>query len=131
MYKKNKLVWFVVDCRLFCGFEDIYCLFLGSLNNLCSLNKQYGLTKCSNEAMFVIEAYRTLRDRGPYPADQVVKDLDGSFAFVVYDSKAGTVFAALVINIFLLVISSMFLLACLNTIFISLKVFNSDFHKWS
>ncbi|GMY31713.1 stem-specific protein TSJT1-like [Fagus crenata] len=81
--------------RLFCGFEDIYCLFLGSLNNLCSLNKQYGLTKCSNEAMFVIEAYRTLRDRGPYPADQVVKDLDGSFAFVVYDSKAGTVFAAL------------------------------------
>lgn len=46
--------------------------------------------------MFVIEAYRTLRDRGPYPADQVVKDLDGSFAFVVYDSKGGNVFAALV-----------------------------------
>ena len=60
------------------------------------LNKQYGLSKGSNEAMFVIEAYRTLRDRGPYPADQVVKDLDGSFAFVIYDSKAGTVFAALV-----------------------------------
>ncbi|TQD69746.1 hypothetical protein C1H46_044721 [Malus baccata] len=81
--------------RLFCGFDDIYCLFLGSLNNLCLLNKQYGLTKCSNEAMFVIEAYRTLRDRGPYPADQVVKDLEGSFAFVVYDSKGGNVFAAL------------------------------------
>lgn len=45
--------------------------------------------------MFLIEAYRTLRDRGPYPADQVLKDMDGSFAFVVYDSKAGTVFAAL------------------------------------
>ena len=60
------------------------------------LNKQYGMSKGSNEAMFVIEAYRTLRDRGPYPADQVVKDLDGSFAFVIYDSKAGTVFAALV-----------------------------------
>ena len=86
------------DCRLFCGFEDIYCLFLGSLKNLCSLNKQYGLSKGANEAMFVIEAYRTLRDRGPYPADQVVKDLEGSFAFVVYDSKAGTVFAALVIK---------------------------------
>jgi len=81
--------------RLFCGFDDIYCLFLGSLNNLCSLIRQYGLSKGSNEAMFVIEAYRTLRDRGPYPADQVVKDLDGSFAFVVYDSKDGTVFAAL------------------------------------
>lgn len=81
---------------MFCGFDDIYCLFLGSLNNLSLLNKQYGLTKCTNEAMFVIEAYRTLRDRGPYPADQVVKDLDGSFAFVVYDSKGGNVFAALV-----------------------------------
>lgn len=47
--------------------------------------------------MFVIQAYRTLRDRGPYPADQVLKDMDGTFAFVLYDSKAGTVFAALVI----------------------------------
>ncbi|KAK1389318.1 Stem-specific protein TSJT1 [Heracleum sosnowskyi] len=81
--------------RLFCGFDDIYCLFLGSLNNLCSQIKQYGLSKGSNEAMFVIEAYRTLRDRGPYPADQVIKDMEGSFAFVVYDSKAGKVFTAL------------------------------------
>ncbi|XP_065862129.1 stem-specific protein TSJT1-like [Euphorbia lathyris] len=81
--------------RLFCGVEDIYCLFMGSLNNLCVLNRQYGLTKGSNEAMFVIEAYRTLRDRGPYPADQVVKDLEGSFAFVIYDSKPGNVFVAL------------------------------------
>ncbi|KAJ9568020.1 hypothetical protein OSB04_003986 [Centaurea solstitialis] len=66
-----------------------------SLNNLCAQIKQYGLSKNTNEAMFVIEAYRTLRDRGPYPADQVVKDLEGSFAFVVYDSKSGTVFTAL------------------------------------
>lgn len=44
----------------------------------------------------MIEAYRTLRDRGPYPADQVLKDMDGSFGFVLFDSKAGTVFAALV-----------------------------------
>ncbi|CAI9088545.1 OLC1v1022895C1 [Oldenlandia corymbosa var. corymbosa] len=81
--------------RIFCGYDDIYCLFAGSLNNLCAQIRQYGLSKCSNEALVVIEAYRTLRDRGPYPADQVVKDLDGSFAFVVYDSKTGTVFAAL------------------------------------
>ncbi|KAK3199037.1 hypothetical protein Dsin_022452 [Dipteronia sinensis] len=86
---------FSLHQRLFCGFDDIYCVFMGSLNNLCSLNRQYGLTKGTNEAMFVIEAYRTLRDRGPYPADQVVKGLDGSFAFVVYDSKGGSVFAAL------------------------------------
>ncbi|KEH38768.1 stem-specific TSJT1-like protein [Medicago truncatula] len=80
---------------LFCGLDDIYCLFLGSLNNLSLLNKQYGLSKGTDEAMFLIEAYRTLRDRGPYPPDQVVKELDGSFAFVVYDSTFGTVFAAL------------------------------------
>lgn len=81
--------------RLFCGMDEIYCIFLGSLNNLHSLNKQYGLSKGTNEAMFIVEAYRTLRDRGPYPAHQVLKDLDGSFGFVVYDSKAGTVFTAL------------------------------------
>lgn len=81
--------------RLFCGVDDIYCLFVGSLNNLCTLAKQYGLSKVSNDAMLVIETYRTLRDRGPYPADQVVRDLDGSFAFVIYDHKANTLFTAL------------------------------------
>ncbi|KAH9748630.1 DUF3700 domain-containing protein [Citrus sinensis] len=59
-----------VSQRWFCGLHNIYCMFMGSLNNLSSLNKQYGLSKGSNEAMFVIEAYRTLRDRGPYPAHQ-------------------------------------------------------------
>ncbi|KAL9452544.1 hypothetical protein AB3S75_008351 [Citrus x aurantiifolia] len=81
--------------RWFCGLHNVYCMFMGSLNNLSSLNKQYGLSKGSNEAMFVIEAYRTLRDRGPYPAHQVLRDLDGSFGFVLYDCKAGTIFAAL------------------------------------
>lgn len=80
--------------RLFSGLNDVYCIFLGSLNNLCNLNKQYGLTK-ANEAMFVIEAYQTLRDRSPMPAHQVLKELEGSFGFVLYDHKAGTVFAAL------------------------------------
>lgn len=91
----------MIDYRMFCGLDDLNCVFLGSLINLSSLIKQYGLSKGTNEAMFVIEAYRTLRDRGPYPADQVLKDLDGSFAFVVYDSKTGTVFAALVSPLFL------------------------------
>ncbi|XP_010545807.1 PREDICTED: stem-specific protein TSJT1 [Tarenaya hassleriana] len=87
---------FSLHQRLFCGVEGIYCLFLGRLNNLCSLNRQYGLSgKVSNDAMLVIEAYRTLRDRGPYPADQVLRDLDGSFAFIIYDTQTSTVFAAL------------------------------------
>ncbi|XVE51315.1 hypothetical protein DITRI_Ditri02bG0030100 [Diplodiscus trichospermus] len=81
--------------RMFCGVDEIYCIFLGGLNNLCSLLRQYGLSKGANEAMFIIEAYRTLRDRGPYPAHQVLKDLEGSYGFVVYDAKAGSVFAAL------------------------------------
>jgi hypothetical protein len=81
--------------RLFCGVNDVYCIFIGSLNNLCTLHKQYGLSKGCNEAMFVIEAYCTLRDRGPIPAHRVLKVLEGSFGFVLYDHKAGTVFAAI------------------------------------
>ncbi|KAL7605911.1 stem-specific protein TSJT1 [Lactuca sativa] len=81
--------------RLFCSVDDIYCVFLGSLNNLNALNKQYGLNKTANEAMFVIQAYKTLRDRGPYPAHSVLKDLEGSFGFVVFDFKAKTVFISL------------------------------------
>ncbi|KAG4945577.1 hypothetical protein JHK82_041629 [Glycine max] len=80
--------------RLFSGLDNIYCVFLGGLHNLSMLNKQYGLSKGTNEAMFITEAYRTLRDRGPYPADQVLKELEGSFGFVIYDNKDGTVFVA-------------------------------------
>ncbi|XP_057749508.1 stem-specific protein TSJT1-like [Arachis stenosperma] len=79
---------------MFCGLDNIYCAFMGGLNNLSQLIKQYRLSKGSNDAMFTIEAYRTLRDRGPYPADQVLKELDGSFAFVIYDDKNGTIFVA-------------------------------------
>jgi len=78
----------------FCVLDNIHCIFLGSLNNLSKLIKQYGLSKGTNDAMFIIEAYRTLRDRGPYPADQVLKELEGSFGFVIYDNKDGTVFTA-------------------------------------
>lgn len=82
--------------RLFCSVDEVYCIFVGRLDNLSSLIRQYGLCgKSSNEAVLAIEAYRTLRDRGPYPADQVVKDLVGSFVFVIFDNRAGSVFAAL------------------------------------
>lgn len=85
------------DRRLFCSVDEVYCIFAGRLDNLSSMIRQYGLSgKSSNEAVLAIEAYRTLRDRGPYPADQVVKDLAGSFAFVVFDNRARSVFAVLV-----------------------------------
>ena len=84
--------------RLFCGIDEVYYIFLGRLSNLCTLNRQYGLTeKNTSEALFVIKAYWTLRDRGPYPADQVIRCLEGSFAFafVVYDTQTFSVFSAL------------------------------------
>ncbi|MFS7905333.1 putative nucleophile aminohydrolase [Helianthus anomalus] len=84
--------------RLFCSMDDIYCIFLGGLNNLCTLNKQYGLTKVANEPMFVIQAYKTLRDHGPYPAHSVLKELDGSFGFILYDVKSKIVFVSLGAN---------------------------------
>ncbi|XP_074302391.1 asparagine synthetase [glutamine-hydrolyzing]-like [Silene latifolia] len=80
---------------LFLLLSDLPLLILSNKYNLCGLIKDYGLSKSANEAMLVIEAYRTLRDRGPYPADQVIKNLEGRFGFVIYDSKNGTVFTAL------------------------------------
>ncbi|KAL5191958.1 Stem-specific protein TSJT1 [Glycine soja] len=80
--------------RLFSGLDNIYCVFLGGLHSLSMVNKQYGLSKGTNKALFITEAYQTLRDRGPYPADQVLKELEGSLGFVIYDNKDGTIFVA-------------------------------------
>ena len=82
--------------RLFAVVDDIFCLFQGHIENVALLKQQYGLNKTANEVIIVIEAYRTLRDRGPYPADQVVRDLHGKFAFVLYDSSNRTAFLAAV-----------------------------------
>lgn len=82
--------------RLFAAVDDIFCLFQGHIENVALLKQRYGLNKTSNEVTIVIEAYRTLRDRGPYPADQVVRDLEGKFAFILYDSSTKNVFLAAV-----------------------------------
>lgn len=76
--------------------DDIFCLFQGHIENVAQLKQQYGLSKTANEVVIVLEAYRTLRDRGPYPADQVVRDIHGKFAFILYDSSAKTAFIAAV-----------------------------------
>lgn len=78
--------------------DDIFCLFQGHIENLPFLKQQYGLSKVTNEAIIVIEAYRTLRDRGPYPVDKVVRDFQGKFAFILFDGVKKTVFAAAVIS---------------------------------
>nr|VDD45949.1 unnamed protein product [Brassica oleracea] len=82
------------ECRSFGAKDEIFCLFQGSLGNLGSLKQQYGLAKNANEVLLVIEAYKTLRDRAPYPANHVVSHLSGDFAFVVFDKSTSTLFVA-------------------------------------
>eukprot|EP00270_Netrium_digitus_P021708 TRINITY_DN9464_c0_g1_i1.p1 TRINITY_DN9464_c0_g1~~TRINITY_DN9464_c0_g1_i1.p1 ORF type:complete len:242 (+),score=34.00 TRINITY_DN9464_c0_g1_i1:182-907(+) len=78
----------------FCSMNDVFCCFMGSLDNLPRLRQLYGLHKLSNHAQFVIEAYKTLRDRAPFPPDQVVAEMSGSFAFVIFDHSSNNIFVA-------------------------------------
>ncbi|KAK7243129.1 hypothetical protein RIF29_37915 [Crotalaria pallida] len=89
LHKQNPLL-----PRLFAVVDDIFCLFQGHIENVTDLKQQYGLNKAANEVIIIIEAYRTLRDRGPYPADQVVKGFQGKFAFILFDSRSKTSFFA-------------------------------------
>ena len=85
--------------RSFAVKEEIFCLFEGALDNLGSLRNQYGLPKSTNEGLLIIEAYKALRDRAPYPANHVVSHLSGSFAFVLFDNSTSTLFVASVTQI--------------------------------
>uniref|UniRef100_A0A1J3G4P1 Stem-specific protein TSJT1 n=1 Tax=Noccaea caerulescens TaxID=107243 RepID=A0A1J3G4P1_NOCCA len=80
--------------RLFAVTDDVFCIFQGHIENIPFLKQQYGLTKTATEVTIVIEAYRTLRDRGPYSADQVVRDFQGKFAFLLFDCSTKNVFLA-------------------------------------
>ncbi|PON36776.1 Nucleophile aminohydrolase, N-terminal [Parasponia andersonii] len=53
-----------------------------------------GFPRQATEAIVVVEAYKVLRDRAPYPIDQVIKDLQGNFAFILFDAPSGTLFVA-------------------------------------
>eukprot|EP00897_Mesotaenium_endlicherianum_P001618 jgi/Mesen1/1484/ME000132S00427 len=80
--------------REFSAIEDVYCVFSGNLENLATLRQMYGLAKSVCESSMVIEAYKVLRDRAPYPADQVIGELRGSFAFILFDYKHKKVFVS-------------------------------------
>jgi hypothetical protein len=69
-------------------------VFVGALRNLPLLRQDYGLTKNANEVMVTIEAFKALRDRGSFPADQVLDHFEGSFAFVLFDSSSKTLMVA-------------------------------------
>ncbi|XVF40514.1 hypothetical protein PTKIN_Ptkin01aG0119700 [Pterospermum kingtungense] len=83
-----------IPSRSMVVMDDIFCIFIGTLGNVCELGRHYGVSRRSTEAMVVVEAYKVLRDRAPYPPDQVIKDLDGKFAFILFDAKFGTLFVA-------------------------------------
>ncbi|GFQ04478.1 stem-specific protein tsjt1 [Phtheirospermum japonicum] len=80
--------------RLIAVVDDIICLFEGHIENVAHHKQQYGLNKTANKVIIVIEAYRTLRDRGPYPADQVVRDIQGKFTFILFDGATKATFVA-------------------------------------
>lgn len=74
--------------------DDIFCIFSGTLYNTCQMRRHYGLSRQVTEAMIIVEAYKVLRDRAPYPPDQVIKELEGKFAFILFDCKATKLFLA-------------------------------------
>lgn len=94
--RRNHLNVLVFFSRIFSAVDDVYCMFVGMLENLPQLRQTYGLSKLVNEVVLITEMYRVLRDRGPYSADQVIQDLVGAFAFVLYDNKAKKLLVACV-----------------------------------
>ncbi|XP_057517567.1 stem-specific protein TSJT1-like [Amaranthus tricolor] len=80
--------------RAFSVVDDIFCLFNGHIENIASLKQLYGLTKTANEVSIIIEAYRSLRDRGSSPADHALRNIEGKFAFVIFDSSTKSTFIA-------------------------------------
>uniref|UniRef100_A0A453KA19 DUF3700 domain-containing protein n=1 Tax=Aegilops tauschii subsp. strangulata TaxID=200361 RepID=A0A453KA19_AEGTS len=85
---------FVCGSRSFAAKDEIFCLFEGVLDNLGRLSQQYGLSKGGNEVLLVIEAYKTLRDRAPYPASFMLSQLTGSYAFVLFDKSTSSLLVA-------------------------------------
>ncbi|GFP98289.1 stem-specific protein tsjt1 [Phtheirospermum japonicum] len=74
--------------------DDIYCIFSGALDNSSELRQLYGLSKKAAEATIIVEAYKMLCDRAPYPPGQVIADLQGSFAFILFDRRDSVLFLA-------------------------------------
>ncbi|KAJ6802807.1 stem-specific protein TSJT1-like [Iris pallida] len=80
--------------RLFAAKDEIFCLFEGVLDNLGSLMQHYGLSKGTNEAVLILEAYKTLRDRAPYPASFMLGHLTGSFSLIIFDKATSSLLVA-------------------------------------
>eukprot|EP00475_Leptophrys_vorax_P037468 TRINITY_DN6465_c0_g1_i1.p1 TRINITY_DN6465_c0_g1~~TRINITY_DN6465_c0_g1_i1.p1 ORF type:complete len:247 (+),score=2.85 TRINITY_DN6465_c0_g1_i1:368-1108(+) len=74
--------------RQFAAHDDIFCSFIGNLENLPQLRAAYGIMRLRIcEAAFVIEVYKTLRDRAPCTVEHALYDFRGPFSFVLYDQR--------------------------------------------
>ncbi|KAL8142570.1 hypothetical protein V2J09_015602 [Rumex salicifolius] len=80
--------------RLFACVDEIFCMFQGHIENVASLKQLYGLTKIADEVSIIVEAYRSLRDRAANSPDQVLRTIEGKFAFIVYDNTSKCTFIA-------------------------------------
>lgn len=72
--------------------DEIFCMFVGTLENLAALRQQYGISKQVTEVTLIIEIYRALRDRSPYTTDFVMRGLTGAFSFVLFDHTTESIF---------------------------------------
>lgn len=72
--------------------DDIFCIFFGALDNHTDMRRFYGLQSRATEAMILHAAYTVLRDRAPYPPDQVIKEFQGQYAFMLFDAKYSVLF---------------------------------------
>lgn len=84
----------VFNPRSFAVKDEIFCLFEGALENLGNLRQHYGLSKNVTEVLLVIEAYKALRDRAPYPPCHMLSHLLGNFSFVLFDRSTSALFVA-------------------------------------
>ena len=75
----------------------IYYVFISCIDNLSLLIRLQSLLQYHRQSLANSRGLPHASWSGPYLANQVTKDFHGSLAFIVYDNKTRTVFAALVI----------------------------------
>eukprot|EP00898_Chlorokybus_atmophyticus_P008012 jgi/Chlat1/8211/Chrsp76S07644 len=76
--------------------QGIFILFRGELTNAGDIREAYGYRRSESisDHVLIIEMYKTLKDRAPFPTDHCLRQLHGSFAFALYDASTNVVFAA-------------------------------------
>jgi len=70
----------------FAANGEIFCIFLGHLENLHQLSHIYGI-KSGTEAQLAIRAYHLLAEQGIKSVDRLVQDFHGEFSVCIYDNK--------------------------------------------